>query len=85
MLAASIVASSFERVRSCVSSSSVPVYFAKRPRTFETTRCRIEKLMPECAASMFHLFVVMFVLRAPERTTVLLNELDRLLWKDCST
>ena len=53
MLAASMVASTTDRVRSPSSSSTVPVYLAKRPRTFETTMCRIEKLMPEWAASMF--------------------------------
>ena len=54
-----MVASTTDRVRSPSSRSTVPVYLAKRPRTFETTMCRIEKLMPEWAASMFQLFVVM--------------------------
>ena len=59
MLEASMVASTDDRVRSPSSSAIAPVYLAKRPRTFETTMWRIEKLMPEWAASMFQLFVVM--------------------------
>src|SRR5215813_909475 len=59
MLEASMVASTTERVRSPSSRLIVPAYLPNRPRTFENTMCRIEKLMPEWAASRFQLVVVM--------------------------
>ena len=37
------------------------MYLAKRPRTFETTMWRTEKLMPECAPSMFQVPMFMGV------------------------
>jgi hypothetical protein len=37
----------------------VPVYLPKRPRTFETTMWRTEKLMPVWAASIFQLLLFM--------------------------
>src|SRR5260221_1837939 len=58
-LAASMVTSTTDRVMSPSSMVIAPLYFAKRPRTFETTMCRTEKFTPECTASMFQLFVVM--------------------------
>jgi hypothetical protein len=62
MLEASMVASTTERVRSSSSRASVPLNRAKRPRTFDTTMWRIEKLMPEWVVSMFQLVVMVFLL-----------------------
>jgi len=45
------------RVRSPSSRSIVPLYLAERPRTFETTICRTETLMPEWARVDVQLFV----------------------------
>ena len=54
-----MVASTVDRVRSASSMARVPLYLVKRPRTFETTMWRTEKLMPEWTVSMFQsLFVV---------------------------
>src|SRR5262245_60808595 len=63
MLDASIVTSTFDRVRSASSIASAPLNLPKWPRTFETTMWRTLKLMPEWAGSMFQrfLFVVSLV------------------------
>jgi hypothetical protein len=62
MLAASMVASTTDRVRSASSMARVPLYFVKWPRTFETTMWRTEKLMPEWTGSMFQSLLVVVVM-----------------------
>ena len=59
MLDASIVKSAADRVISTSSIWIAPEYFAKRPRTFETTMWRTEKWMPVWAVSMFQVVVLM--------------------------
>src|SRR5258708_23981438 len=67
MLDASMLTSTDERETSASSSLIEPEYLPKRPRTFETTMWRTEKLMPVCAVSMFQLLFIGVSSRVSER------------------